>query len=233
MGYRQQMEYRIGRSPHRNIQCHGIQECLTGGNAPGKHTLITVPIIFIGIFHNQFRSIFEQLGTVGMSRHNRSVSRECQTNRFVEAVHRVGSKHPRTAPASGAGPVLNFGNFFIAHTFVGRLNHRVNQVQMLPVQFTGFHRASGYKYSRNIQPHSRHQHSRSDFVTIADTYHGIRFMGIHHIFYAIGNDIPGGKGIEHSVVPHSNAIINGNRIELCSKASQLLNFFFHQLAYFM
>ena len=233
MGYRQQVKYRIGRSSHRDVQRHGIQECLTGGNAPGKYAFITVPIIFIGIFYNQFRSIFEQLGTVGMGRHNRSVSGKSQTDRFVQAVHRIGGKHSRTTSASGTGPILDLGDFFITHTFVGRLNHRINQVQMLSIQFTGFHRTSGYKYSRNIQSHSRHQHPRSDFVTIADTYHGIRFMGIHHIFHTIGNDIPGRKRIKHSVMSHGNTIINGNRIEFRSKASQLLNFFFHQLTYFM
>ena len=48
-------------------------------------------------------------------------------------------------------------------------------------------------------------------------------MGIDHIFDAVGNNITAGQRIEHTVMTHGNTIVNGNGIELCRIAAQLLN----------
>ena len=54
-------------------------------------------------------------------------------------------------------------------------------------------------------------------------------MGIHHILDAVRNNITRRKRIEHSVVSHSDTIVNGNRIEFGSKATQLFNLRFYLL----
>ena len=39
-------------------------------------------------------------------------------------------------------------------------------------------------------------------------------MGIDHIFHAIGNQIAARQAIQHPTMPHRNAIIYGNGVEL-------------------
>ena len=129
--------------------------------------------------------------------------------------------------------MLDIRYFLIADTFISRFNHRVDQIQVLTIPFSGFHRTARYKYGRNIQTHSRHQHSGSDLIAIADTYHCIRLVRIDHIFYAGRYDITGRKRVKHSVMSHSDTVINSNRIKFRSETSQLLNFRLHQLPDFM
>ena len=97
----------------------------------------------------------------------------------------------------------------------------------------GLHRASRDKYRRDIEPHRSHQHSRGNLVAIADAYHGIGLVGIYHIFHAVGNDVAGRQGIEHSVVAHCNAIVHCNRIEFSGIAAERLDFRLHNLSDFV
>ena len=43
----------------------------------------------------------------------------------------------------------------------------------------------------------------------------------------------GHEGIQHSIVPHGNTIINGNCVKFCSITPQLFNFFLNHLSHFM
>ncbi len=49
-------------------------------------------------------------------------------------------------------------------------NHGINQVNRVFIatdfHFTRFHRPTRDEHHRNIQAHRRHQHARSDFVTV-------------------------------------------------------------------
>ena len=58
-------------------------------------------------------------------------------------------------------------------------------------------------------------------------------MGIDHILHAVGNDVTRGQRIEHAVVPHGNAIIDGDGIELSRIAAHLLYFLTDNLSYLM
>ena len=55
-------------------------------------------------------------------------------------------------------------------------------------------------------------------------------MGIDHVFNRIGNQVTGGQAIEHAVMPHCDAIIHGDGIELLGHAAGRLDFTRHQLA---
>ena len=233
MGNGQQMKHRIGRATHGNIQRHGVEKGFAGSNALRQYTFIAFFIIFIGILHDKCCCILEKSGTIGMSGENRSISRQGHTDSFIQTVHRVGSEHSRATSASWTSMVFNLCHVFIAHTFVGTLYHRIYQVQMLSVPFTGFHRTTANKHGRDIQPHRRHQHSRSNLVTITDAHHGIGLVGIYHVFHRIGNDVTTRQGIKHPIMSHRNTVIHSNRIELGSKTTKLLYFRFHQLPDFV
>ena len=219
---------------HINIvQRHRIQKRLAGGNAAGKHRFVSLLIVFIRIFNNQSGCILKQFLPVLMRSHNRAVTRKRQSYCFIQAVHGVGGEHARTTSASGTCVLFDLGNFLIAHAFVSRLNHGINQVEVLPVPFSGFHRATRNEHRRDVQPHRRHEHTRSDLIAIADADHGIRLMGIHHVLHTVGNDVARRQGIQHTVMPHCNAVVDGNRIEFGGEAALLFYLFLYELTYFM
>ena len=58
-------------------------------------------------------------------------------------------------------------------------------------------------------------------------------MGVDHVFHAVGDDVARRQGIEHSVVPHGDAVVNGYRVEFRRITAQLLDFRLHQLADFV
>ena len=166
-----------------------------------------------------------------MSSQNRSVPRQPQSDSLIQAIHRVGGKHSRATAAAGTSIILYLSHLFITDRWICRFNHRINQVKMPVVPFSCFHRSSRYKHSGNVQPHGRHKHTRSYFVTVTDAYHRIRFMGIDHILHTIGYNITTWQWIEHSIVAHGNTVIDSNGIKFSCKASQLLYFSLHLLTY--
>ena len=216
---RQQMQYSISRTSHCNIQCHGIQEGLTRSDTARQYAVITFFIIFICIFHDQFGSIPEQTFTVFVSCNNCSVSRQGQSDSFIQAVHGIGGEHSGTATASGTSMTLNLSYILIADSRIGRLNHGINQIKMHTAPFSCFHRTTGNKYSRDIQSHGSHEHSRSYLIAIRNTDHRICLMCIHHILHAIGYNVTGRQRIQHSIMPHCNTVIYGNSIKFSGKAS--------------
>ena len=223
------MKYRIGRSAHGDIQRHGVQESLTGSDTAGKNRVVAIAVILISIFYNLFGCIAEQLRTVSVRSDNRPVTRKRQTDRLVQAVHRVCRKHTGAATASGAGVPFDLCDPFVAHRCIGRFNHGIDQVEVAVIQLAGLHWTAGNKDGRDIKPHGCHQHTRRDLVAIADTNHRIGLMRIYHIFNAVRNDVAGRERVEHPVVPHRDTVVDGNRIELGCKATQLFDLRFHLL----
>ena len=183
------MKHRIGRTSHRDIECHRIEESLPRGDAPWQYALVAVAVIFIGILHNQPCRIFEKNPPVDVGSQYRAVARQSQSDSLVQAVHRVGGKHTRAASASRAGMAFNLCHIGIAHACIRRFNHRVNQVEMHPAPFACFHRTTRYKNRRDIEPHSRHQHTRRNLVAIRDAHHRVHLVRVDHVFDAVGDDI--------------------------------------------
>ena len=162
-----------------------------------------------------------------------SVSRQGETQGFRQAVHRIGGEHSGTGSAGRTGVHFHFGEQLLIHRVVGTHHHGIDQVVLLSTDFAGLHRAPRYENGRDVQSHGSHQHAWRNFVAIGDANHGIRLVGIDHILHTVGDQIPGRKGIEHSVVTHCNAIVDGNGVELGCKTSLCLNQLFDHLADFV
>ena len=233
VGNGQQMEHRVGGASHGDIQRHGIEESLAGGNVARQHAVISLFIVFIGVAHDECRSVPEEAAAVDVGGQHGAVAGKGQSDGLVEAVHGIGGKHARTTAASRAGMLLDGRHLGIAYRRVGRLHHGVNQVQMLPVPFTGLHRAAAHEHRGDVQAHGGHQHARSNLVAVADADHGVRLVCIDHILHAVGNEVARRQGIEHAVVPHGYAVVNGYRIEFGGKAAQTFYFGLHHLAHLM
>ena len=54
-------------------------------------------------------------------------------------------------------------------------------------------------------------------------------MRIDHIFYTVGYKVTAGQGVEHPVVPHGDAVVDGDGIEFGCVATKGLDLAFHQL----
>ena len=58
-------------------------------------------------------------------------------------------------------------------------------------------------------------------------------MGVDHILHRVGDDVTAGQGVEHTVVAHCNAVVDGNGVELSGIAAQLLNLLTYHLTNLM
>ena len=48
-------------------------------------------------------------------------------------------------------------------------------------------------------------------------------MCVHHVFNGIGNDVSRGQAVEHAVVAHGDAVVNGNCVELLCHSARRFN----------
>ena len=189
MSYGEQMEHGIGRATHGDIQRHGIEESLAGGDALGEHALVALLVVLIGILHDEAGSLLEELYAVLVCSHDGAIAREGKADSLVEAVHRVGGKHARAASASGTCRTLDSFHLFVADGLVGRLDHRVDEVEVSTTELACLHRSARYEYRGDIEAHRCHEHTGSNLVAIADAYQRVGFVSIAHILHAVGNDV--------------------------------------------
>ncbi len=124
--------------------------------------------------------------------------------------------------------LLNAG---IAHRFISAFNHYVNKVNRLVAHASGLHRSAAYKNSGNVEAHGCKQHSGCHFVAVGDAHQRISLVGVYHILYGVRYKVARGERIEHSVMSHSNAIVNCYGVEFCREASELFNLLLHKLTY--
>ena len=52
-------------------------------------------------------------------------------------------------------------------------------------------------------------------------------MRLTHVLHAVGDDFAARQGVEHTVVSHGDAVVDGYRIELSRKTAELLNSFLY------
>ena len=162
-----------------------------------------------------------------------AVAWQRESDGLVEAVHRVGCKHAGARSACGTSELLKVGDSRVVDRGVGGVDHHVNQVERTVAEVACLHRTSRHEYRRDVQPHGCHEHSRSYLVAVADTHHRVGLVGIDHIFNAVGYQVARRQGVEHAVVPHGDAVVDGYRVELGCETSKFLNLLFYKLSDFV
>ena len=169
-----------------------------------------------------------------MRRQRRSVSRQRQSKRLGQAVHRIRREHARTRPAGRAGVLLDRRHILVADAVVGCDHHRVDQVErhLLAPQddLARLHRPARDEDGGNVQPHRRHQHARRDLVAVGDADHRIGAMGIDHVFDGVGDQLARGQRIQHPVMAHRDPVIDRDGVELLGHAARRLDLARDQLA---
>ncbi len=224
LGGGQQVEHGVGRTAHRNVECHGVGEGRLRSNRSGQDRLVVLLVVAAGEIHDRAPGPQEELLTVGVGGNHRAVAGQGKAERFGQAVHRVGREHAGTRSTRRARRSLDGGHVLVAHRRVAGRHHRRDEIDLDLVarqpSLTGFHRSATDEHHRNVQPHRRVQHAGRDLVAIADTDHRIGAMGIDHVFDTVGNDLARGQGIEHPVMAHGDAVIHGNGVEFLGNTAR-------------
>ena len=191
MGDGQEMEHRVGGASHGDVKRHGIEEGLTGGDGERQYAFVSVPIVFISVFHDDFSRIHEEVFPVLVGRHDATVAGQGEADGLVEAVHGVGGEHSRAGAAGRAGAVLDLLQVFVGYGGVRRFDHGVDQVQVLVFPDTRLHRSAGDEDGRDVQTHGGEQHARSYLVAVADADERVRLVGVDHVFHTVRDEVPG------------------------------------------
>ena len=218
-GHGQQVEHRVGRAAHGDVERHGVLEGGFGRDRTREHRFVAQKIVAFGVADDQRRGVFEQPASVGVRGDDRAVARQRESQRFGQAVHRIGREHARTRAAAGAGAAFDARDLLVAAGFVGRHDHRVDQVDVPPVEFARLHRPSRHEDRRDVEPHGGHQHSGGDFVAVRDADQRIDLVGVGHVFDAVGDDLARGQRVEHAVVAHGDAVVYGDGVEFRGETS--------------
>ena len=166
-----------------------------------------------------------------------AIARQCKTQCFGQAVHRVGSEHAGTGAAGRTGGTLHCFDIGVRGVQVHAFHDRIDQVNMNHLaalarqhDLAGFHWSARDKHHGNVDSHCRHQHARRDLVAVRDAHHRVGAMCIDHVLDRVGDEFARGQRIEHPVMAHCNAIIDGDGVEFLGDAAGRLYFASDHLA---
>ncbi|KPY72918.1 Two component transcriptional regulator, winged helix family [Pseudomonas savastanoi pv. fraxini] len=229
----QQVQDGVGRAAHGDVQRHGVFERLEVGDVARQHRIVVFLVVLTAQVNDGAASLQEQLLAVAVGGECGTVARQCKTQCFGQAVHRVGGEHAGTRPAGRTGAALVLGDFFVTGGRVSSDDHRIDQIQAVAGQFglARFHWPAGDEDHRNVQAQRRHQHARGDLVAVGNAHDGVGAMRIDHVLDGVGNDLAARQRIEHTVVAHGDTVIDRNGVEFLGHATGALDFTRDQLAH--
>jgi hypothetical protein len=228
---------RIRGPSHRHIQRHRVLEGSETADRARQHRGVVQLVIATTEVDDLASGLQEKFAAIGMRGQDGAIAGQREPERFGQAIHRVGGKHSRTRTAGGTRRALERVDLIVGTIAVAALDHRVDQVDgnhlAAPLHLAGFHRAAGDKYGRDIHAHCRHQHPRSDLVAVRNAHHRVGAVCVDHVFDGVGNQVTRRQRIKHAVVPHGNAVINGDGIEFLGDTAGGLDFASDQLSYIL
>ncbi|MCY1172314.1 hypothetical protein D9M73_124470 [compost metagenome] len=232
LGGGQQVQDGVGRTAHGDVEHHGVLERLEVGDVARQDGLVVLAVVALAQLDDGAAGLQEQLLAVAVGGQGRTVARQCQTQRFDQAVHRVGGEHAGARTAGRAGAALVLGDFLVRSAGVGGDHHGVDQVEAVGSEFglAGFHRAAGHEDHRDVQAQRRHQHAGGDLVAVGDADDGVGAVGVDHVFDGVGDDLAARQRIEHAVMAHGDAVIDRDGVEFLGHATGAFDFASHQLA---
>ncbi len=149
---------------------------------------------------------------------NCSVAGKRQSQRFVETVHRVSREHTRTATAGRQAERSTFSTCSSliessAASIMASIKSSARPSR-LPASI-----ASGYKNRRNIQTHSSHQHTRVILSQLL--IQTIASALCAFTIYSTLSAMISRERIKHPIVPHSDTVVDSDRIKFSGKATEL------------
>ena len=97
-------------------------------------------------------------------------------------------------------------------------------------RLAGLHRAAGNENGRDVDTHRGHQHARRDLVAVGDAHHGVGAVGVDHVLHGVGDQVARWQRVEHAVVPHGDAVVDGDGVEFLGDTAGGFDRTGHQLA---
>ena len=216
----EQVQDRVRRPAHRHVQRHRVLERVPAGDRPRQHRRVAVGVVLPGDLRDQGARPLEQPAARRVRGQRAPVARQGQADRLGQAVHRVGREHARARTARRAGGFLHGQQLLVGHRRIRRGHHRVDQVQLAagdagkPRGRAGLHRPAGHEHGRDVQPHGGDQHARRDLVAVRDADHGVRAVRVHHVLHRVGDQLAARQRVQHAAVPHGDAVVHRDRVEL-------------------
>ena len=234
MGGGQDVQHGVGRAAHGDVERHGVLEGALRGDAARQCGVVVLFVIALGEIDDQMAGLDEQPLAVGMRRQRRAVAGQRQAERLGQAIHRIGGEHARAGAAGRAGRALDDLDVLVGNLVVGGRNHGVDQIERLRLagehHLAGFHRPAGDEDGRDVEAQRRHQHAGRDLVAIGDADHGVGAVGVDHVFDRVGDQFARRQRIEHAVMAHGDAVIDGDGVEFLGDAAGLFDLARDQLA---
>ncbi|MPM60670.1 hypothetical protein SDC9_107522 [bioreactor metagenome] len=91
------------------------------------------------------------------------------------------------------------------------------------MRLAGLHRSAGDEDGRDVQPQRGQQHAGGDLVAVRDAHQRVGLVRVDHELDRVGDDLAAGQRVEHAVVAHRDAVVDGDRAELARDAAGLLD----------
>ncbi len=220
VGRGQQMEHGVGRAAHGDVQAHRVLERRPGGDPPRQHRLVVLVVVAVRQRDDGPAGVLVQLSAGGVRGQRGAVAGEGQAEGLGQAVHRVGREHARAGAAGRAGLLLQPGQVGVGDGGGGGVGDHRDQVQAGPhgpVDQPGaaaLHRSAGDEHGREVESQRGHQHPGRDLVAVGDADQGVGAVGLDHVFDRVGDQVAGRQRIQHPVVAHRDAVVDGDRVEL-------------------
>ena len=213
----------VGGAAHGHVQAHGVLERGLGGDGARQDRVVLVVIVGAAHVDDARAGLDEELLAFDLGGQGGAVAGQGQADRLVEAVHGVRGEHAGAGAARGARVGFDAGQLGVADGVVDGHDHGVDKVEAVLDDAVdggaGFHGAAGDEAGGDVQAHGGQEHAGGDLVAVGDAHEGIGAVRVHHRFDAVCDEVAAGQGVEHAVVAHGDAVVDGDRVEFFGDAA--------------
>ena len=211
------MQNGVGAAAHRHIEHKGVIHGIM------RDDFARFRPVGQRHFNRTFCGGFPKFETRRFGGKQRSVSGQCHTDRFAQAIHRIGRKHTGAGARARTGFTLQLIQLGFGHLTSLALRNtfkNADQINNASVfQPSGRHRAAAGEYCRNIATNRAHQHAGNNLVAVRNTDHRIKSVRLNHGFHAVGNQLAAGQRKLHSFVAHRDAIADTDYIKFTRRSA--------------
>ncbi len=230
MGNGDDVQKSVGRAAHRHIQGDGVVDRACIDDVAKANAAIEQ-------LQQLARRRAGELVPLGRDGENRPVAGERDAERLAEAVHRIGGEHPATASARWAAGDLELLETCVVdrarRASANGLEHR-DQIHFLAAAVdAGRHRPAGNENGGDVDACRAHQHARHDLVAVRNADHRVEAVRLHHRLHRVGDELARRQRVAHSLVPHRDAVVHSDGVELEWNSAGGAHGFLHHLSEFL
>ena len=230
----EQMQHGVGRAAHGDVERHGVLERLEARDAARQRGRVVLLVVAAGEIDDQVAGLDEQALAVGMRGQRRAVAGQrrpsASVRQFIELAVNMPEHEPQVGQAERS--MTSTSSSVTLSSAAATMASIRSSALLLALQhdLAGFHRPAGDEHGRDVEAQRRHQHAGRDLVAVGDADHGVGAMRVDHVFDAVGDQLARGQAVEHAVMAHGDAVVDGDGVEFLGDAAGLLDLARDQLA---